>query len=497
MGLARFAMALSFVLVACAAAAPLDDELLLKTCRTESTLNPVEQQIAACSEIIASSEWDTEAKASALNSRGRAYARKLRDLDKAIEDFDRAVVLKPDFAFAFQNRGSAWLNKGDTTRAIHNFDRAVALHPRMPLLLRDRGFALMSRGDYGDALRDFDKIANQSSEDSEAYLFRCWTRLHAAKPDLTGALSDCTQSINFGEGASAHLARGIVEWQMGEKRSALVDFNASLNEDPDLAGALHMRGVALSALGDTNGDREQVRAKALLPAMSDIIASCGEAALCPAAAAQGDRGAIWCDGGPSVRLDQQITGCTEVIRSAPNQDALVRAYNKRSRAYLRMNAKEEALSDMNAAIALDGTYAAAFLTRGYIASHRGRYEDALPEYDRAISLSPRYAAAYFYRAIAKKNSGDYNGAIADFDRATQLDSTYCEAFAFRGLVYAMQGEYRRAIRDYDQAIALDGDYALALDSRSEARQALGDSSRAAQDRAKAIRLNPAYGEDRD
>jgi len=48
----------------------------------------------------------------AFNSRGAAYNEQ-GDTDRAIADFNEAIRLNPNSAMAFNHRGSAYLDKGD------------------------------------------------------------------------------------------------------------------------------------------------------------------------------------------------------------------------------------------------------------------------------------------------------------------------------------------------------------------------------------------------
>jgi len=51
------------------------------------------------------------------------------EYDKAIQDLDLAIKLKPDYARAFRNRGDAYRGKGDRDRAIADYKQALSLNP--------------------------------------------------------------------------------------------------------------------------------------------------------------------------------------------------------------------------------------------------------------------------------------------------------------------------------------------------------------------------------
>src|SRR5262249_13540429 len=59
----------------------------------------------------------------ALN--GRGHAQMERHPRKALEDFSRAIELKPDYAEAYNNRGRAHAHLGEYSQAIEDFSQAI------------------------------------------------------------------------------------------------------------------------------------------------------------------------------------------------------------------------------------------------------------------------------------------------------------------------------------------------------------------------------------
>jgi tetratricopeptide (TPR) repeat protein len=77
--------------------------------------------------------------AAAYNNRGVAL-RSSGDIDRAMEDYDRALRLSPDYYVALNNRGVALMSKGELDRAISDFDRAVQLRltTSVPIIIAGR-----------------------------------------------------------------------------------------------------------------------------------------------------------------------------------------------------------------------------------------------------------------------------------------------------------------------------------------------------------------------
>ena len=63
----------------------------------------------------------------AYHRRGSAYSA-LGQHQRAIEDYDKAIELNPDYAIAYNNRGLSFQELGQASRAREDFDRARLLN---------------------------------------------------------------------------------------------------------------------------------------------------------------------------------------------------------------------------------------------------------------------------------------------------------------------------------------------------------------------------------
>src|SRR5438132_4751479 len=81
-----------------------------------------------CSRAISSGELSDDNLAATFNNRGNAYRTK-GDTDRAIQDYDQAIRLKPDYAEAFNSRGVLRFDQGMFSEAITDLEKAVQLKP--------------------------------------------------------------------------------------------------------------------------------------------------------------------------------------------------------------------------------------------------------------------------------------------------------------------------------------------------------------------------------
>ena len=92
--------------------------------------------------------------------------------DKAIENFNEAIRLKPDLAVAYSNRGNALSEIGKTEEALASYHKAVLLKPDYANALYNRGNVQRSLGLFDEALESYNEAIRLIPDYSEAYYNR-------------------------------------------------------------------------------------------------------------------------------------------------------------------------------------------------------------------------------------------------------------------------------------------------------------------------------------
>jgi tetratricopeptide (TPR) repeat protein len=127
--------ALTFTSTVWLAAAPAaaDD---VDTCEKASG----DEAIAACTGAINSGRYSGSQLASLFNIRCFEWNGK-QESDKAIADCNQAILLNPNGANAFFNRGRAYNRKSQYDRAIEDYNQAIRLNPNDANAINNRGNA--------------------------------------------------------------------------------------------------------------------------------------------------------------------------------------------------------------------------------------------------------------------------------------------------------------------------------------------------------------------
>ena len=96
--------------------------------------------ISGCSAVIQARQDVPRRLATAYNNRGVAHKFK-GDFDRALEDYDQAILLNPSFANAYNNRGVIYRLKGEYDRATRDYDQAIWLDRNVPSFFYNRAIA--------------------------------------------------------------------------------------------------------------------------------------------------------------------------------------------------------------------------------------------------------------------------------------------------------------------------------------------------------------------
>jgi tetratricopeptide (TPR) repeat protein len=88
-------------------------------------------------------------------------------MDNAINDATKTISLNPANATAFNNRGVAYLKKGDLDQAIKDFTEAIRINPDFALPYGGRGDAWWRKQDYYLVIEDYKKFLELGGQNTK------------------------------------------------------------------------------------------------------------------------------------------------------------------------------------------------------------------------------------------------------------------------------------------------------------------------------------------
>ena len=171
---------------------------------------------------------------------------------------DESEVSDADVAAAFVVRGVMWADAGEYDRAIEAYDKALEVRPDYALAYYNRGLARYGSGDPDGAIADFTKAIELDPEHAEALNNR--GAIRAQSGDLAGAVADFTRAVELtlrtgNKAAAARLFSnlGSVGADRGDLDDAVANYGRAIELDPDCVDAYYNWACALAQKGDREG----------------------------------------------------------------------------------------------------------------------------------------------------------------------------------------------------------------------------------------------------
>lgn len=104
-------------------------------------------------------------------NRGNAY-RNLKKHKKAIQDFTKAIEIKPDYEVAFNNRGLSYFDLDEFNNAVSDFTVVIKLKPDFAFGYFNRGNAYSGLYKYDSAVADYTKMIELKPDFADVYYNR-------------------------------------------------------------------------------------------------------------------------------------------------------------------------------------------------------------------------------------------------------------------------------------------------------------------------------------
>ena len=314
--------------------------------------------------------------------------RGLIDRSKSTEPLTAWRERKPIRAYIYSVRGQRKYNLGQYDAAVTDFDKAIILYPQKADAYYNRGLAKFRLGDlqatngniekarrfYKAGIEDCTQAIDLNPEDTYAYHNRAGGKFRLGQSETNqtevakmqqyyeGAIHDWTQVINLNsELADPYNNRGIAKAALGESKieqgditdaqalyvEAIQDCTQAIRLNPRYAEPYINRGYARFRLGKTKAD-------------------------------QGDTT------GAQELYAAAVQDCTQAIQLNPGS---AYAYGNRGVAKAALGNAEGAIADFDTALQINPEYAEIYYDRGRAKEALGQKEAAEADFQKAKALN--------------------------------------------------------------------------------------------------------------
>ncbi len=158
--------------------------------------------------------------------KGFAY-KETGDTSKAISSFQTAVEINPDYYDAYIQLGNIEA-AGRHPVALQYYNNALRLMPNSTEALYNRALLLQNMGDLDNAITNYEGILKIDPSYSDAYFNLGYIQM-IYKSDYKSAIKYFTDAIRVNsQYTEAFYNRGLCYEAIGDKQSAIKDFNAAL-----------------------------------------------------------------------------------------------------------------------------------------------------------------------------------------------------------------------------------------------------------------------------
>jgi len=130
-----------------------------------------------------------------LLKRGRAYL--IEDkLELALTDFNRSIILNPEYSITYENRGYIYLVRKEFDRAILDFNKSLQINRNSFYAYKSLGFANFNQNEFSKAMLNLNKAIELYPRYADAYKLRGKVNLETG--DYEQACIDFKRALRFG-----------------------------------------------------------------------------------------------------------------------------------------------------------------------------------------------------------------------------------------------------------------------------------------------------------
>ena len=283
---------------------------------------------------------------------GGAYT-ELEQFDLAIENYKKALLVKPDYADAFCNIGIVQQKKGKLKTAIQNYKKAIKINPLHLSAHYNMGISYKTKGDPEGAIICFKQAIKLHPGYAEAYNNMGTAFIDVSK--LEKAVDCFKQAVKIKpDYAEAHYNMGNALEELAKLEDAVNVYKNALIFKPDHTEAYFNMGNALQKL---------------------------------------------------ERFEEAIEAYNKALLLKPNQ---AETYYNLGMSLQRRGKLEEAVDSYNMALSIKPNFTSVFHNLAYTFQEQGRLEEAIMTFKQVLAIEPDHANCFVSLSCIKTQLFDFN-----------------------------------------------------------------------------------------
>ncbi|MCD6036432.1 MAG: hypothetical protein K0S67_316 [Nitrososphaeraceae archaeon] len=301
---------------------------------------------------------------------------------EALEYYDKALAIDPNYDVALYSKGSALSKLGKDQEALEWYDKALAIDPNYVAALNNKGTSLDDLGNYQEAIEWFDKAL-------------------AIDPNYVSTL----------------ISKGWTLYTLGKYQEALEYFDKALAIDPNNGNALNGRSSTqqfTSLNGVTPPNNTQPKTIPETKISDDVtdlnIKSVG----------------FFNQG----KYQEAMEWSDKALAIDPNH---VNALNNKGNALYGLGNYQEAMEWYDKALAIDPNNVIALNGKGNVLDGLGNYQEAIEWFDKALAIDPNHVSALYNKGSTLSDLGNYQEAIEWYDKALAIDPNKVNALKAKSI----------------------------------------------------------------
>ena len=358
-------------------------------------------------------------------------------LQDALENYNMAICLKPDFGRAYFNRGNILLELNDPRGSLDSFARALVYKPDSAAAHYNSGNAYSRLGLPSEAVAAYEKAL-------------------ALKPEFV----------------DAEVALGVALLDLKRTEDAITRFRRALALKPDYAEAHYNLGGALAELG---------RLEEAVTAFSQAIGLEKDYA-----EAYGKLGIALHD---LDQLDEAAASYTTALKIRPD---FFEAHNNLAAVLVKLGKTEDAIKSYRQALELAPDQATVHSNLGVALKKLGQFDDAAASYRRALTINPDFAEAHNNLGTVLHRLGRIDEALICYQNALKLDPENADVHNNIGVLQNQLGQLEAAAKSYRRSLECNPGYIDAHSNLGSVLADLGQLESAAESYRNALEIDPSY-----